>query len=105
MRYGSKGPGNGEILEGRYANYFEIGHNAFEFLLDFGQLYFEAPEASLHTRIVTSPVYAKRLFGVLQRALSQYEASYGRVLDDAEAENAAADGREATGRARALKIM
>ncbi len=22
--------------EGRYANYFKVGHNAFEFLLDFG---------------------------------------------------------------------
>ena len=91
-------------MEGRYVNYFEIGHNAFEFLLDFGQMYCEDPEASLHTRIVTSPVYAKTLIGMLQRALSQYEASYGRVAEQDEAEDAG-DRREATGRDRALKIM
>ena len=72
-------------MEGRYVNYFEIGHNAFEFLLDFGQFYDGEAEASLHTRIVTSPVYAKRLSGVLQQALRQYEASYGRVADEDEA--------------------
>jgi hypothetical protein len=104
MRQRAKGSGNGGAPEGRYANYFEIGHNAFEFLLDFGQLYFEDPEASLHTRIVTSPVYAKRLSGVLQQALSQYEASFGRVADENEAEDTA-DRREPTRRARALKII
>jgi hypothetical protein len=77
-------PGNGDPLEGRYANYFEIGHNAFEVLLDFGQLYFEAPEGRMHTRIVTSPVFAKRLAETLQRALSQYEQMYGRVPDEDE---------------------
>ena len=47
-------------LDGRYANYFRIGHNACEFVLDFGQVYeAEYVESKLHTRIVTSPVYAK----------------------------------------------
>jgi hypothetical protein len=41
-------PATGE-LEGRYANYFKVGHNAFEFLLDFGQLYAESREAQFHT--------------------------------------------------------
>jgi hypothetical protein len=31
-------------LEGKYANYFKVGHNAFEFILDFGQLYLETQE-------------------------------------------------------------
>lgn len=104
MRYGIKGQENGEILEGRYANYFEIGHNAFEFLLDFGQLYFEDPGGRMHTRIVTSPMFARQLAEVLNQALRQYEASYGRVADVDEAEEAS-DRREATGRGRALKIM
>lgn len=91
-------------MEGRYVNYFEIGHNAFEFLLDFGQCYCEAPEASLHTRIVTSPVYAKRLSGVLQQALSQYEASYGRVADVDEEPDEKLRAKK-TGRPRALKII
>ena len=91
-------------MEGRYVNYFEIGHNAFEVLLDFGQFYEGEAEATQHTRIVTSPVYAKRLSGLLQQAIRQYEASYGRVVDLDE-EEAAADRREPTRRARALRIM
>lgn len=37
-----------------------------------------------HTRIVTSPVYAKALAEVLNTAIRQYEASYGKVPDQAE---------------------
>ena len=68
---------------GRYANYFEVGHNAFEFLLDFGQLYSEEPEAQMHTRIITSPIFAKQLAETLNRALYQYEQAYGPVPDKA----------------------
>jgi hypothetical protein len=46
-------------LEGRYANYFKVGHNALEFLLDFGQFYAESQRAQFHTRIITNPTYAK----------------------------------------------
>ena len=84
MRKGRKGLGDGDIMEGRYANYFEIGHNAFEFLLDFGQMYFEDPDSLMHTRIVTNPLFAKRLAGSLNQALAQYEATHGRVAAEAE---------------------
>jgi len=84
MQGGRKGPYGGDTLEGRYANYFEIGHNAFEFLLDFGQMYFEGPEAQMHTRIVTSPIFAKKLAETLNRALWQYEQAHGFVPDEVE---------------------
>ena len=66
---------------GRYANYFTVGHNAFEFLLDFGQIY--APDGSvpLHTRIITAPVYAKTLLGLLQESIDQYEQLFGTIPD------------------------
>ncbi len=76
-------PGKGDLL-GRYTNYFEIGHNAFEFLLDFGQLYGAGSECWMHTRIITSPVFAKRLAEVLNRALSEYEQTHGGVQEDAD---------------------
>jgi hypothetical protein len=85
MRQRPQGPGNGDSLEGRYANYFEIGHNAFEFLVDFGQVYTEAPEGRMHTRIVTSPIFARRLADVLSQALRQYEQIHGPVPGAAEA--------------------
>jgi hypothetical protein len=65
--------------EGRYANYFKIGHNALEFLFDFGQLYAESQRAQFHTRIVTHPSYAKALLGLLQEAIAQYERTFGVI--------------------------
>ena len=44
---------HGNQLEARYSNDFKVGHNAFEFLLDFGLFYPDSSEARLHTRIVT----------------------------------------------------
>jgi hypothetical protein len=69
-------------LEGRYANYFEVGHNAFEFLLNFGQFYPESEKAQLHTRIITSPIYAKALLEMLREAIDRYELSFGAIPEE-----------------------
>ena len=66
-------------LEGRYANYFKVGHNAFEFLLDFGQFYAETKKAQLHTRIITSPIYAKALLEIIRESLDRYEQTFGAI--------------------------
>ncbi|HEV2860968.1 MAG TPA: DUF3467 domain-containing protein [Pyrinomonadaceae bacterium] len=63
-------------LEGRYANYFKVGYNAFEFVLDFGQCYAEDEGAQLHTRIVTGPSYAKGLLKFLQDCIDNYELEF-----------------------------
>lgn len=70
-------------LEGRYANYFIVGHNAFEFIIDFGQSYEGNTEwQTIHSRIITSPFYAKGLLKTLQDAIVLYEAKFGRITDD-----------------------
>lgn len=61
------------LLEGKYVNYFKVGHNAFEFVIDFGQSYVENPEPQMHTRIVTSPAYAKAFLETLQESIVRYE--------------------------------
>jgi len=66
-------------LEGRYTNYFSVGHNAFEVVLVFGQFYEGNHEPRLHTRIVTGPAYAKKLLEVLDHALHVYEATFGPI--------------------------
>lgn len=63
-----------------YANEFEIGFNAFEFLFDFGQTYHGAPGAT-HSRIVTAPVYAKVFRALLDRSIRDYEAAFGTIPD------------------------
>lgn len=71
-------------LEARYTNYFEVGHNAFEFIFDFGQYHPENTEARMHTRIVTGPVYAKLMADVLQDAVKRFEEEHGTIqpVDD-----------------------
>ena len=66
-------------LEGRYANYFKIGHNAFEFVIDFGQSYSRKDETELCVRIVTCPVYAKVFLKTLQDSIETFEATYGSI--------------------------
>jgi hypothetical protein len=64
--------------EGRYANFFQIGHNAFEFLLEFGQQ--EGDENAIHTRIYVSPQHARILGNLLLDTLQQHERIFGRIL-------------------------
>jgi hypothetical protein len=66
-------------LEARYANYFEVGHNPFEFVLDFGQHHSENGVAHPHTRIVTAPVYAKTLATMLLESIQAYERQRGAI--------------------------
>ena len=64
---------------GQYANYFTVGHNAFEFLFDFGQLHTQGWPVPVHTRIIMTPVYAKSLLGLLQESVDQYEQMFGTI--------------------------
>ena len=77
-RYGSQSS-TPDGVEGKYANYFKIGHNAFEFVLDFGQLYSDGRQEQMHTRIITGPSYAKELLQVLQTSVEQYEDEFGTI--------------------------
>jgi len=65
--------------EGRYANSFRIGHNAFEFNLEFAQLYGDSARERLVTRIIITPAYARELLYVLQRSVQQYEDEFGPI--------------------------
>ena len=69
-------------LEGKYANFFAVGYNAHEFIFDFGQHYSENDQAELHTRIITSPTYAKALFELLHQSIAEYEDAHGSIEDD-----------------------
>ena len=68
-----------ESLEARYVNYFEVGHSAFEFIVDFGQYQPEQNSARMHTRIATGPVYAKLLAELLRGAVERFEEQHGAI--------------------------
>lgn len=69
----------GEKLEGRYANTFKVGQNAFEFVIDFGQSYVDGEKEYFHTRIVTSPYYANILLKTLKDSIETYEQTFGTI--------------------------
>jgi hypothetical protein len=56
-----------------------VGHNSLEFVIDFGQFYPGGDRQQMHTRIVTNPAYAKALLDTLQRAIDEYERSFGTI--------------------------
>ncbi len=68
-------------LYARYANYLKVGHNASEFLLDFGQFYADSVGATVHTRIVTSPTYAKAFLATLTESIEAFERQYGEISE------------------------
>jgi hypothetical protein len=72
-------PVESEAVESKYANYFRVGHNAFEFIVEFAQLYSEPAMEKVHTRIVTGPAYAKELLAVLKKSVEDYEREFGAI--------------------------
>lgn len=73
-------------LEGRYANYFEVGHNAVEIVLVFGQFYTADEHPLVHTRIITSPQRAAALLETLKSSLESYQMTFGPIFDPPESE-------------------
>ncbi|HZT75348.1 MAG TPA: DUF3467 domain-containing protein [Vicinamibacterales bacterium] len=72
----SRSSPTGRSSKGLYANYFEVGHTAFEFVIDFGEAYTNR-DTSCHTRIVTSPTYARALLKTLSEAVEEYTRRFG----------------------------
>jgi len=66
-----------------YVNYFEVGHNPFEFLIDLGQYHPGSNEAegriAIYTRIATAPPFAKMLSDLLARAVQEHENQHGQI--------------------------
>lgn len=66
-----------------YVNYFEVGHNSCEFLMDLGQYHPGCGEdvgrVSMHTRIVIAPPCAKMFSELLARAVAEHESENGPI--------------------------
>lgn len=71
-------------LLAKYANWFNIGHNNFEFILDFGQFHSHEDNSVVHTRIVVGPAYAKVFAKLLGESLGNYESEFGAIPDAGE---------------------
>lgn len=62
-----------------YVNYFEVGHNRQEFLVELGQYRHDVDGVVIYTRIATHPTYAKLLAVLLDRAVREHESAHGPI--------------------------
>jgi uncharacterized protein DUF3467 len=85
----SEGTGNWlDRIEARYANHFQVGHNEYEFVFDFGQFHGgplgdagESAQVRI-VRIVMGPPFAKALLETLRRAIGEYEDVHGAIKQE-----------------------
>ncbi len=72
-----------EVGAALYVNYFEMGQNPFEFLIDFGQYHPGADDGegatAIHTRIAMAPPYAKLLSDILVQSIRTHEFEHGPI--------------------------
>jgi hypothetical protein len=73
--------------QGVYVNLAMIGHSENEVIIDFIFLQPQAPKAKVRSRIITSPIHAKRLLTALQDNVEKYEAKYGKIEINREVED------------------
>jgi len=70
-----------------YVNCLEVGFNAVEFVLRFGQLTTGDGDPATQADLITTPAHAKAFLITLQESLRDYEARFGEIeLDRKQAE-------------------
>ncbi len=67
------------VARGIYTNLALLTHSETEVILDFLFIQPQTPKAKVLTRLVTSPVHAKRLLWALKDNVEKYEARYGPI--------------------------
>lgn len=69
------------IEKGVYVNLGLITFRDTEVVIDMIFLQPQAPKAKVVSRIITSPIHAKRLLAALGDNLRKYEAAFGEIRD------------------------
>lgn len=70
-----------ELAEGIYSNLAIISHSHTEFVVDFVRMMPNVPKAKVKSRVVLTPVHAKRLLKALADNVKKYEAQFGPVSE------------------------
>ena len=67
--------------QGVYSNLAIINHSQGEFVVDYLSLMPGVPKARVVSRVILSPVHAKKLLGALSENIRRYEALFGEIRD------------------------
>ena len=70
-----------EVAEGSYANLAIITHSHAEFVMDFVNVMPGTPKSKVKSRIIFTPMHAKRFMRALQENIERYEAANGSIKD------------------------
>lgn len=65
--------------QGVYANLATMSHTETEFVLDFLFVQPNLPKAKLRSRVISSPVHAKRVLAALADNVRRYEERFGTI--------------------------
>ena len=70
-----------EVAEGTYANLAIITHSHAEFVIDFVSVMPGTPKSKVKSRIIFTPMHAKRFLKALEDNVTRYEAANGTIQD------------------------
>src|SRR5215210_753829 len=70
-----------EVAEGTYANLAIITHSHAEFVIDFVNVMPGTPKSKVKSRIIFTPMHAKRFLKALEDNVTRYEAANGPIQD------------------------
>ena len=70
-----------EIAEGAYANLAIITHSNAEFVVDFVNVMPGTPKSKVKSRVILTPMHAKRFMKALVENGERYEAANGTIAD------------------------
>ena len=73
-----------EMAEGIYSNLAIISHSHTEFVVDFVRMMPNIPKAKVKSRVILTPLHAKRLAKALQDNISRYEKQNGPISGNTE---------------------
>ncbi len=70
-----------EVAEGSYANLAIITHSHAEFVIDFVNVMPGTPKSKVKSRIIFTPMHAKRFLKALEDNVNRYESANGTIQD------------------------
>lgn len=70
-----------EVAEGNYSNLAIITHSHAEFIVDFINIMPGVAKSKVKSRIILTPMHAKRLMRALAENIDRYEQENGEIRD------------------------
>ncbi len=70
-----------EMAEGTYANLAIITHSMSEFIIDFVSVMPGTPKSKVKSRIIFTPMHAKRFMKAIKENIERFEVTNGTIQD------------------------